>query len=179
MKRRPRRGVPATLAALVLCAAGALAAIVAIQMLLHEDPWISYDRAATALYDTRWSDTSVLVAGIVVAALGLLMVMVAVLPGRPTVLPLRDTGNSGLDSGASRRSLRNTLRAASASVDGVSSTRLRLGRRRVRAAVRTNRVTTAGLDDAVTSAVEHRLDQIGPAIDLTVHTRVSTTRRGR
>lgn len=178
MKRRPRRGVPATLTALVLCAAGALVAVVAIQLLLRETPWISYDWAATTLHDTRWRDTAVLVAGIVVAALGLVVLAAALLPGKPTVLPLRDN-ESEVDSGASRRSFRSTLRVAAASVDGVSSARLRLGRRRVRAAVRTNRVTTAGLDEAVAAAVEHRLAQIGPATDLTVQTRASTTRRDR
>ncbi|MFC4856868.1 DUF6286 domain-containing protein [Actinophytocola glycyrrhizae] len=178
MKRRPRRGIAATVVALVLCAAGVLAAVVAIQSLLGERPWVSYDWAARTLYDTRWQDTAVLIAGIVVAVLGLLVLTAALLPGKPTVLPLRDD-DSELDTGASRRGLLGTLRAAAASVDGVSSARLRLGRRRVRAAVRTHRVTTAGLGDAVTSAVTHRLAQIGPATDLTVHTRTSTTRKAR
>ena len=178
MKRRPRRGLAAAIVALVLCGAGALTAVVAIQMLLGERPWISYDWVARTLHDTHWPDTAVLIGGITLSVLGLLVLLAAVLPGRPTVLPLRDH-ESGLDSGASRRSFRGTLRVAAASVDGVSAARLSLGRRKVRAAVRTNRVTTAGLDDAVRTAVEHRLAQIGPAGDLTVLARASTTRRER
>lgn len=178
MKRRPRRGLAAAIVALVLCAAGALVAVITIQMLLGERPWVSYDWAARTLHDTRWSDLAVLITGIALSVLGLLVLLAAVLPGKPTVLPLRDHG-SGLDSGASRRSFRGTLRVAAASVDGVSGARLSLGRRKVRAAVRTNRVTTTGLDDAVRTAVEHRLAQIGPAGELTVLTRASTTRRER
>lgn len=178
MKRRPRRGVPAALAALLVFAAGALTAIVAIQLLVDERPWVSYDWAATTLHDLRWRDTAVLIAGVVVAAVGVLVVAIAVTPGRPTVLPLRDN-ESEVDSGASRRGLVGTLRAAAAGVDGVAATRLRLRRRGVRATVRTNRVTTDGLDDAVRTAVERRLTEIGPATDLTVRARVATTRRPR
>ncbi len=176
MKRRPRRGIAATVVALVLCAVGALCAVVAIQMLLGERPWVSYDRVAGTLHDTHWRDTAVLLAGTALSVLGLLVLAAALLPGKPTVLPLRANG-SGLDSGAARRGFRSTLRAAAASVDGVSAARLRLGRRKVRAAVRTHRVTTTGLADAVRSAVEHRLSQIGPATDLTVHARVASTRK--
>lgn len=178
MKRRPRRGVPATVVAVVLLAAGAFAAIVAVQVLLGERPWLSYDWAARSLHDIAWRDTVVLIAGIVVAVVGLVVLLAALLPGRLTVFPLRDN-DSGLDSGASRRSFLGTLRTAAASVDGVSSARLRLGRRKVRAAVRTNRVTTEGLADAVRTAVEHRLTQIGPAQELTVQARAATTRRSR
>lgn len=178
MKRRPRRGLAAAIVALALCAVGALSAVVAIQMLLGERPWVTYDWAASTLHDTRWQDTAVLIGGIALSVLGTLVLAAALLPGKPTVLPLRDNG-SGLDSGAARRGLRSTLRVAAASVDGVSAARLRLGRRKVRAAVRTNRVTTTGLDDAVRTAVEHRLSQIGPATELTVHARASTTRRER
>lgn len=176
MKRRPRRGIPAALAALLLFAAGALTAIVAIQLLLGERPWLSYDWAATSLHGLRWRDTAVLVAGIAAAALGVLAVAAAVIPGRPTVLPLRDN-ESGVDSGASRRGFTATLRNAAASVDGVASARLRLRRRGVRTSVRTNRVTTDGLDDAVSAAVTRRLAEIDPAADLTVRTRTATTRR--
>jgi hypothetical protein len=178
VKRRPRRGTPAALTALVLLAAGALTAVVAVQMLLHERPWVSYDWVAGTLHDTRWQDTGVLIAGIALAVLGLVVLAAAALPGRPTVLPLRDN-DSGLDTGVSRRSFRTTLRNAAASVDGISSAGLRVRRRKVRAVVRTHRVTTTGMADAVRTAVDHRLAQIGPATDLTVHVRATTTRRDR
>ena len=83
-----------------------------------------------------------------------------------------------MDSGVSRRSFVATLRIAAAGVDGIATARIRLSRKKVRAVVRTNRVTT-GIADAVRTAVERRLAEIGPADELTVRIRVRTTRRTR
>lgn len=161
MKRRPRRSLPATLLALVLLAAGASVAITAVQLLLGEPPWLSYDRAAEALHSVRWADTAVLVAGIVVAALGLLLLLCALVPGARTVLPL-SADNSAVDSGVSRRSYRDLLAGTAAGVDGVRKVRLRVRARSVEAVVRTDRTNTTGLADAVESALSRRLEQLEP-----------------
>ena len=175
MKRRPRRSLPAVLTALVLLAASALVAVVAIQMIINEKPWIDYGSVASTLHDTRWGDTVMLWVGVGVALIGLLLLAAALLPGRPTVLPLSGD-RPDMDSGASRRSLRSTLRTAASTVDGVTTTKLWLGSRRARTAVRTNRANTAGLDDAVRAAVERRLDQITPAVRPNLTVRVHAPR---
>jgi uncharacterized protein DUF6286 len=172
VKRRPRRGVPATLTAVVLIAACVVVAVVAIQMLLGETPWLSYRTAVDALHDTRWRDLVTAVVGGVAAVLGLLMVLAAVLPGTPTVLPLAGE----LDSGASRRSYRSTLRTAASTVDGVSGARLAVNARRASVRVSTNRTNTDGLADAVRDAVGHRLDQIRPAVRPAVRVKVHAAR---
>jgi hypothetical protein len=61
-------------------------------------------------------------------------------------------------------------------VDGVTAAKLRLGRRKVAAVVRTNRTNTTGLGDAVRAAIEHRLDQINPANRPTLTVKVHATR---
>ncbi|WET77397.1 DUF6286 domain-containing protein [Amycolatopsis sp. QT-25] len=172
MKRRPRRGIPATLTAIVLLAACALVAVVAIQMLLGETPWIRYDTVAGTLHDLRWNDVATAVIGGVSVLLGLILILAAILPGRLTVLPLR----GDLDSGASRRSYRSTLRAAAATVDGVSSAKVKLKPRKVSAKVSTGRATTDGLAEAVHGAITHRLDQIDPALRPTVKVKVRSAR---
>ncbi|RDG34526.1 DUF6286 domain-containing protein [Streptomyces corynorhini] len=159
MKRRPRRSAPATLTALALLAACTVVAVVAVQMIAGQTPWISYGAVAGDLRAAHWNDRAPAVAGGIAALIGLIMVMAAVLPGRPTVLPLAGE----LDSGASWRGLRSTLRTAAADVDGVNRVTLRLRRRRVAARVRTDRTNTEGLADAVRTALEQRLDQIDPA----------------
>ncbi|MFF5565256.1 DUF6286 domain-containing protein [Streptomyces sp. NPDC012623] len=159
MKRRPRRSAPAALTALALLAACVVVAAAAVRTIAGQTPWISYGSVADALRATHWSDRAPAVAGGVAALVGLAMVVAAVLPGRPTVLPL--AGDP--DSGASRRGLRGTLRTAAAGVDGVDRVTLTLRRRRVAARVRTGRTNTEGLADAVRAALEQRLDQIGPA----------------
>jgi hypothetical protein len=61
-------------------------------------------------------------------------------------------------------------------VDGVSGAKLKLKRRKVFAKVTTGRTTTDGLADAVRAAIEHRLDQITPALRPTVKVKVHAAR---
>lgn len=173
MKRRSRRSVPALLTALVLLGACVVTAVVAIQLLLGERPWLSYDAIAGSLHDLRWTDVLPAVAGGVLALLGLVLLLAAVVPGAATVLPL-----DGLfDTGAARGGYRSTLRSAAAGVDGVSRARVRLGKRRAQVRVDTARSRPEGLADAVRTAVTQRLDQIGPVRRPSVEVRVRSPRR--
>ncbi|PRX50035.1 hypothetical protein B0I33_102151 [Prauserella shujinwangii] len=175
MIRRPRRSLPAILSALALLAAAVLVATSAIQMLAGQRPFISYDAVAETLNRARWDDWGVAVAGGVAAALGLVLLLSAALPGSATVVPL-DDDRDGLDSGASRRGLRTTLRAAAAEVDGVRSARLAVRRDVVTATVRTDRVRGEGLRDAVHAALERRLEEISLAARPALQVRVRSTR---
>ncbi|OLR93275.1 DUF6286 domain-containing protein [Actinokineospora bangkokensis] len=175
MKRRPRRSTPAVLVALVLLAASVLVGVSAVQQLLGEPTWISYDSAARALNGLRWNDTAVLIAAGAVGLVGAVLLLSAVTPGRPTVLPLAE-GAGGIDSGVSRRSYRSTLRRAAASVDGVTGAAVSVTARAVKAVVTTNRVDTTGLSEAVRAAVQDRVDAIGPQRPPTVKIKVKAPR---
>ncbi|WP_410652633.1 DUF6286 domain-containing protein [Amycolatopsis sp. cmx-4-54] len=172
MKRRPRRSVPATLTAVVLLAACAFVAVIAIQLLLGQKPWVSYESVAGTLHGARWNDLVPAIAGGGAALLGLVLLLIAILPGRLTVLPLEGE----LDSGASRRSYRSTLTTAASTVDGVAGAKVKLKRRKVFAKVSTGRTVTDGLADAVRAAIEHRLDQIAPAARPAVKIKVHAAR---
>ncbi|WNV88448.1 DUF6286 domain-containing protein [Umezawaea sp. Da 62-37] len=150
MIRRPRRSVPATLTAIVLLAVCVATATWTVQKLIGRTPYVP-------LPNPHWNDLSVAIAGGVLAVLGLVMLMAAVLPGKPMVVPLTEDES---DAGASTRSLRTTLQAAADSVDGVTATKLKVRRGKVIAKVRTNRTNTDGLDDAVRAALDQRLSQI-------------------
>ncbi|MEW2087301.1 DUF6286 domain-containing protein [Streptomyces sp. NPDC005283] len=158
MKRRPRRTIPATLTALVMLAACVLVAISAIQLIIGQSPLISYRSVTDTLHRTHWNDTTILGAGVAAVLLGLVMLLAALLPGKPTVLPL--TG--GLDAGVTRRSLRHALQNTAASVDGVSRAQLKLGSRTIVARIRTDRTNTEGLTEAVRRALDQRLDEVTP-----------------
>ncbi|WP_329787044.1 DUF6286 domain-containing protein [Lentzea sp. DG1S-22] len=152
MTRRSRRALPATLTALVLLAASVVVAVTAVQLALGEPPWLSYDAVAGRLNEVRWSSTTVAVAGGVAAAIGLLLFLAAVVPGRARTVEL--DGNTAV----SVRGLRNALRLA-AHVDGVESASVKVRRRRVKAVVRTKRAAADGLGDAVRTALENRVGE--------------------
>ena len=188
MRRRPRRTIPAAVTALILLGVCVLTAISAIQLLAGQRPLISDAALADLAHSTHWDSLAVAAAAGLVMLIGLIVLLTAIVPGRLTVIPLRatdaavtdsgaalDTG-SAIDAGASRRSLRSTVRAAADAVDGVTATTLTLRRRTVTAAVRTHRTTPEGLAEAVRAAISHRLDQISPATRPAVRVRVIAPR---
>lgn len=161
MIRHSRRSLAATVVALVGLAVCALVATSAIQLLLHKTPVLDYTRAATAAADTHWSELPVVIGGAVLAVLGLALLLPAVLPGRPRVIPLQGTGGA-LISGAGTRSMAAVLRSAAESVEGVGAVKLKLRRKRVTAKVAPSRRAPADLDEHVRVALNEQLDRIEP-----------------
>ncbi|KOV84525.1 DUF6286 domain-containing protein [Nocardia sp. NRRL S-836] len=169
MTRRSRRSLPAVLTALVLLAVCALVAVCAIQLAMGGTPLISYSAVADTLHGTSWAAREVLIAAAVAAAAGLVLVLVAVVPGRSRTAALDER------TSVSRRGLRNAVRAA-ARVDGVESAAVRVARSRVKAAVRTRRTNTEGLADTVRESVQRRLAEIALARTPRVVVRVKASR---
>ena len=159
MRRRPRRALPAValaLALLVLCVAVAWSLV---QRLTGAREYLSYGSVAARLHATAWDDRQVLIAGAAAVLAGLVLLALAVLPGRAVVVPL--TGAEDFAVGVARRGLRGALRDAAQSVEGVRSARVRLHRNRVRVTVRTGYAHTASLAEAVCAAVDERIGCIG------------------
>jgi hypothetical protein len=163
--RRSRRALPATLTAFVLLAVSVLVAVCAIQLALGERPLLPYDSFVGSLHDTTWSAREVGVAGGIVAAIGLLLFLVAVVPGKARTAALDE------HTAVSVRGLRST-----AQVDGVESAAVKVRRRRVRAVVRTRRSVADGLDDAVRTALESRVSEFALARPPQVVVRVKALR---
>jgi hypothetical protein len=153
---RPRR-IPARLAvALVMVVAGGLTAFAALG---RPDAVLRDGLAALRLDDPR-----VLAAAGALSVAGLALVLLAALPGRTRVEPLR-----GMDphvvAGVSRRSLGRALAATAAEVPGIDSVSVRLrGRLRRRAVVRVaaGDHNPGNLAELVRDAVTDRLAEIGP-----------------
>ncbi len=169
MTRRSRRSLPAVLTALVLLGVCALVAVCAIQLALGGTPLISYSAVAGHLHGTTWSAGEVLVAGAVAAAAGLLLVLVAIVPGRARTAEVDER------TSVSRRGLRNAVRVA-ARVDGVESAAVRVARSRVKASVRTRRTNADGIADVVRESVQRRLAEIALARTPRVVVRVKASR---
>ncbi|GHF33854.1 hypothetical protein FHX82_005335 [Amycolatopsis bartoniae] len=170
MIRRSRRSLPATVVALVGLALCALVATSAVQLLLHKSPVLDYARAAGFAHRTQWSDLPVVIGGGVLAALGLLLLAGALLPGRALVLPL---GDERVPAGAGARSMAAVLRSAAESVEGVDSAKLKLRRKKVTARVAATRLASEDLAERVRAALEDQLDRIGPAVRPSTRVRIS------
>jgi hypothetical protein len=79
------------LTGLILLAACVLTAIDAIQILLNHHPLLSYATLSTHLHHQHWNGQPVEIAAIILVALGVILLLTACLPGRPTVLALSDS----------------------------------------------------------------------------------------
>lgn len=122
-----------------------------------------------------------LAAAVVSAHAGLVLVVVAIVPGAPTVLALATPAEpaSRRTAGVMRRSLIHTLSRAAA-VDGVDTARVRLARSRVVVTARTPyRTAQPDLTDQVRAAVTARLADVGLARPVTVAVRLEQPRRTR
>lgn len=163
---RPRRVVPASLAALLLTAAGASFAIQVISTMLGH-PMLRPAVTAPAgrlVHTLRWSDPAALATGGAVVLAGLLLVLSAALPGRT-----RTTALAGDDprfvAGIGRSALRAALRETARGVPGVAAATVRL-RGRLRPCVVAHAVTgfrnPGNLAEQVADAVRARLDDFDP-----------------
>lgn len=144
--------------------------------LLGRTELVSYDSVAQRMHDTHWSDGVVLGAGMVAAVIGLLLLLLAALPGRPVVVALDDIDGSA--AGISRRSLRAALRREAGAVHGVDKARIRLGRKQILVSARTARAAAEGVDSAMGEAMTRALERVSPNRPTAVRTRLRSTRKG-
>jgi hypothetical protein len=141
--------MPASIVALVVLGVCVVVAITEIEQLAgYQPPLIPFPAAASYGQSLQFSDTPVIIAGAVAAAVGLILLACGTIPGKPTVLPLArleedvgaETGTAiPTDAGVGRARLRGALRYALAETDGIARVRVRVKRRKVTAKIRTER----------------------------------------
>ncbi|MCX4093582.1 DUF6286 domain-containing protein [Nocardia sp. alder85J] len=172
MTRWPRRVIPAIAVAVLVLAACVATTVSLIQRLVGAHEFLSYDTVADHLHATTWHDLPVLLAGVVAAVLGIVLLAAALWPGRAVVVPLAD--EDAMSAGVRRRGLRSALRGTAGAVDGIGTERIRLRRNAITVSAHSDRIGTDGLPDALRETLTHRIGQIGPP---PVH-RVRATLRG-
>ena len=180
MIRRPRRTAPATIVALVLLAVCVLVAIAVIQSLTGRTPFLSLPQLLSVSSGQHWNSAWTIAVAVVLAVIGLLLLLVALRPGQPVVLPLArqvgPDGEPGADAGVRRATLTKDLASVASGVPGVVSASVMAGRRSVTATI-----TAAGSDatevpDQVRERITERLTDISPASQPSVRVRVRRDR---
>lgn len=124
MIRRPRRTLAASVVALALLVACVLVAVSCVQILLGRASLLPVADLARTGASLSGDSVAVLIGSAVVALAGLVLVVVAVRPGNPTVLALGNSGTA-IRTGIARRSLDRLLTEAATGVDGIAGARVR------------------------------------------------------
>ncbi len=163
---RPRRVLPAVLAASALTLAGGSAAAQMVSTVLGH-PLVrpgALEPAGRLVRTLRWNDPAVLGTAGGLAFAGLLLVLAALLPGRTRTVALAGD-DPAFVVGVRRSSLCTALLRESLHVPGVAAAKVRLhGRLRPRATVCavTGFRNPGNLDDQLADAVRARLDDLDP-----------------
>lgn len=175
MIRRPRRSVPAVIVAVLLLALCASVIVAVVQSLLGQTPFVTLAQLLSVSSSQRWSSAATIVVAVVLAVLGLILLVAALRPGRPTVVPLGriqyGEGRPGADAGVRRHTLAKDLTASARSVAGVTAAEVSAGRSRIVARVRVAAADPAAVPGQVRDRLEQRVAEIGPAPRPTVRVR--------
>ena len=162
--------VLSALFALLLVAGGLLVAVEIViaqlgrpALLIPWPAWASWLRGQT--WDT--STVRLILAG--VAVVGLVLLILALRPGKPRRLALPATG-SNLHMSIARRALQQNLADTAARASGVASASAKAGRRTVTITATTTNPNTTEVQNAAQAAVSQRIDELGLARRL--HSRV-------
>ncbi|MEU8317635.1 DUF6286 domain-containing protein [Nonomuraea sp. NPDC048881] len=156
---RPARTLPGALVALVLAAVlGATTAEVVTSLLGKPLGWVPVNEAVELAGARTWPQVSS--AALLTAGAGLLMLLLAIVPGRSRTVPV-ETSDPLIVIGITRAGLRRTLRAAAQKVSGVERARVRLRRRTIEVTVVTGPESSGAMLRQVGTAVGDRLAGVG------------------
>ncbi|MFO7249235.1 MAG: DUF6286 domain-containing protein [Actinomycetes bacterium] len=157
---RPGRTPAGIVVALLVSVAGWAATAELIWLMLGGRPrWGPLDRVG-ALGARTWGDPVVGVLACLLVLGGVVLVVHALTPGRPRLIPLR-TRDPLLAIGLTRSGLRRALTAAVHEVDGVAAARVAVRADRVEVVVRTPAGRTGELLPRVAAAVGDTLVRVG------------------
>lgn len=181
LRRRPSRTVPALAVGILLLAAGTASAWLAIARLAQGTWSTLLQWPRDWLVAARWDSPSVWGIGAASAAVGLALLLCALIPGGFTALTVRDASPGGgpgvheRETVMSRRAVAHLARAECLQVDGVARASATVTGRSVHLKVRTSLRDTRDLRDRVAARVRDRLEGIGldpvPRVSATVESR--------
>ena len=171
---RPRRALPAiVVSALLAVATGLIAAYLISKFVGHQVPVLPQG-LFQAGHQFHWDAPRPLVASAVACALGLLLIGLALRPGRVRVVPVASRDPYAV-AAMTRAGLRRYLADAATTVDGIASAKVNVRRRRARVYAASSLRDIEGLTAQAQTAVTERLAVLAPLHPLRV--RVSVRKR--
>ncbi|NUR70365.1 MAG: alkaline shock response membrane anchor protein AmaP [Hamadaea sp.] len=160
-----RKAVNRLLAVIVALALIALSVVVIVEVIAAavgaRPVLIDWPDALAWARRTRWDDSALKVTGLLLALGGLGLLVFEFWPSRVRRLPVSST-DPNLDVAVTRRGLAQDMTAATEEVDGVTPTRVKVGRNRIRvlATARDAAPDAAGLTEEVAASAGTHLDRL-------------------
>ncbi|GII92648.1 DUF6286 domain-containing protein [Sinosporangium siamense] len=155
---RPRRTLPSVIVSVLLILFGVVVAIGAFSTLAGRPAYGPLLNWASA---TPWQNPPLLIGAAIAVLIGLWLIVLALRPGRPSLVPLH-TGDQELVMGMRRRSFARSLAQAAEAVSGINRAKVRLGGGSAHVIARTRLHDTRGLAEKVRHAVETQMHVLGP-----------------
>lgn len=178
LRRRPSRTVPATIVALMLVAVGVLAVTAAIARLVNGTWPSQITGPARAVAVLTWGSATVIVAGVVLALIGLVLLVAGLKLGAFKTAQLAAPAGgtvSETDYVISSRALARLAAARADTVDGVDKVSASASGRRVHVQVTTTSEQNTEIRDHVRQRVNDTLTAAGvqpaPRVTATVRTK--------
>jgi hypothetical protein len=172
---RPRRALPAIVVSALLAAATGLIAAYLISKYVGHQVHVLPSGLFRAGHQLHWNDQRSVVAAAVACVLGLLLIGLAVLPGRARVVPVASQDPRSV-AAVTRAGLRRYLAGAATTVDGIASAKVRVRRRRARVYAASSLRDTKDLAAQVETAVNERIDALSPLRPLRIRVTVRKRR---
>lgn len=174
---RGHRTVAAVIAATLLLV---VAGLVAWQAILVQAGRGTYGFSGSAVADrlrqTSWNAPGVTITAVVIAALGVWLLALGLLPAPRQYTQLREA-HPEVVTGISKKNICRALDSAAERVDGVSSAHTRLRRRTAMTTLTSPLGNPAGLTQSAQAAITQRLQQLDPLEPITGRVRLRRNRR--
>lgn len=176
LRRRPSRALAASIVAIVLLAIGAAATWISIAR-LSTGSWPGYLSPATQwLTSLSWNSLGLWVAAIVLAVIGVILLLAALLPGKFNGIRLRATDEDrATEVLLSNRALTRLATAHADRMDGVTSSKATSKGKRVRLRVTSPLRQPGDLRRRVADSVSQRLQSTAPMTNPKVGVNVRST----
>ncbi|PRY58219.1 hypothetical protein BCF74_11236 [Knoellia remsis] len=174
LARRPARAIPTTILALALLALGGLAAwLIGARLVDGEWPPQAQD-VIDEVATTRLDSTPALLLAIALAVIGLVLLLAAFKPGKPSRSEVRSDGVPG-ETVVPNRDLARLVRSRTRHVEGLQDTTVRVTSRRIDVVATALGDDTDRVRDDVSTAAEKAVADLQPDRPLPARVRVRQT----
>ena len=165
LRRRPARVVPAVVIAVVLLALGVGLVWIAV-LRLSSGSWPGFvGRAGSWTAALSWGSAVTIAIAAGIAVIGLVLLLAALIPGKPTALRMNTDVLGGeqarTEAVMTRSAVAKLATARADEVDGVDSVSASVGAGSVRVAVKTPSAQRGDVESAVTGRVRDALQAAG------------------